>query len=353
MNKIIPALLLLNAILCAGCKTVEYNPSYIRPVAQSVEPRYPGKLMILTTSSEDQFVFQGHPDSLTGVAWNLKVPFGEITKKASGEIYGHLFQSGYEFGRTADTNRFAITIHPKIEDFAWRMNQLKNIGFAITPQVKMTLDIEMLSSNQSVLLQRQYESGWVDGNSYVLNLTPFDSVSLAIHKTIANLMVDSIRDLDAILRPDASPQPLPKSFSMTDDGMAACIAFWSNTKRIVGNHPPPTPPLIVLQFDWLEGSKIIAADGTFLGRVTKDSVESDSIGNTVGEYGSSVSSTSIFNTVGEYGSSVSSLSPWNTVASAPPKLITRDGLHWGYLTSNQTFSPRIDPAIVIAYVKPN
>jgi hypothetical protein len=118
--------------------------------------------------------------------------------------------------------------------------------------------------------------------------------------------------------------------------------------------PSTTNPAInCFAIYWLEGSKIIAADGTFLGRVTKDSVESDSIGNTVGEYGSSVSSTSIFNTVGEYGSSVSSLSPWNTVASAPPKLITRDGLHWGYLTSNQTFSPRIDPAIVIAYVKPN
>ena len=332
--------LVFAAALITGCKTVAYNPSYIRPVAQSIEPRYPGKLLILTTPSEDQFVFHGHPDSLTGCAWNLKVPFGEIEKKASGEIYGHLFESGYEFGSVANTNRFAVTIHPKIEDFAWRMNQLKNIGFAITPQVKMTLDVELLSADQSVLLRRQYESGWVDGNSYVLSLSPFDSVSLVIHKTLANLMVDSIRDLDATLRPDASPLPLPKSFSLKDDGMAACIDFWSKTARIAGNSPPQAPPLIAMQFDWLEGAKIVAANGTFLGRVTKNSVESDSIGNTVGEYGSSVSTTSIFNTVGEYGSSVSSFSPWNSVASTPPKLITRDGLHWGFLTINEALSPK-------------
>jgi hypothetical protein len=227
--------------LVAGCKTVVYNPSYIRPVAQTVEPRYPGKLLILTTPADDQYVFQGHPDSLTGVAWKLKVPFGEMTKKASGEIYGHLFQSGYEFGREAAPGQCSIILQPKIEDFDWRMNQLKNLGFAITPEVKMTLNVELRAADQSVLLRRQYESGWVDGNSYLLSLSPFDAVSLVIHKTMANLMVDSIRDLDAVLCPNAGQQPLPKSFSQKDYGMAGCLDFWSAwsaTMAANGNRGP-------------------------------------------------------------------------------------------------------------------
>ncbi len=234
-------ILAFGVVFFAGCKTVAYNPSFIRPVAQSVEPRYPGKLLILTTPSDDQFVFRGRPHSLTGVAWKLKVPFGEITKKASGEIYGHLFQSGYEFGRVPNPNRFVVTIKPKIEDFAWRMNQLKNVGFAITPQIKMTLDVELLAADQSVLLRRQYESGWVDGNSYVLNLSPFDAVSLVIHKTMANLMVDSIRDWDAVLRPNASPQPLPGSFSTKDEGMAASMDFWSTWSAAMAARSNPGP----------------------------------------------------------------------------------------------------------------
>ena len=119
--------------LITGCKTVAYNPSYLRPVAQSIEPRYAGKLLILTTPADDQFVFHGRPHSLTGVAWKLNVPFGEITKKASGEIYGHLFKVGCEFGRVTDPSRFAITIQPKIEDFEWRMNELKKHRFCDHP----------------------------------------------------------------------------------------------------------------------------------------------------------------------------------------------------------------------------
>jgi hypothetical protein len=214
------------AALITGCHTVAYNPSYIRPVAQTVEPRYPGKVLIFTTPAEDKFVFQGHPNSFTGCTWSLHVPFGEITKKTSGEIYGHLFQAGYETGNVVE-NRFAVTIHPRIEGFAWRMNQLKNAGFAITPQVKMTLNLELMGADKSVLLRRQYESGWVDGSSYVINFSPFDSVSVVIHKTLANLMVDSIRDLDATIRTSVSPPPMPRTFSLKDEGMPGCIGFWS------------------------------------------------------------------------------------------------------------------------------
>jgi len=220
-------LVVVVASILTGCHTVAYNPSYIRPVAQTVAPRYPGKLLILTAPADDHLVFQGHPQSLTACMWSLHVPFGEIAKKASGEIYGHLFQSGYEFGSVADSHRFTVTIHPQIDDFAWRMNQLKNAGFAITPQIKMTLNLELLAADKSVLLRRQYESGWVDGNSYLINFSPFDSVGLLIHKTLANLMVDSIRDLDGVLHTSTSPEPLPRSFSTIDYGMGSCIGFWS------------------------------------------------------------------------------------------------------------------------------
>ncbi len=108
---------------------------------------------------------------------------------------------------------------------------------------------------------------------------------------------------------------------------------------------------MVAQLGWLEEARVVAADGTFLGMVTKNSFGSDSIGNTVGDYGSSVSAKSIFNRVGEYGSSVSSYSPWNAVAATPPKIITRDGLSWCFLTAKESLSPRIDPVIVAAYVK--
>ena len=221
---------MLAAVLCAGCKTVTYNPSYTRPVTMKITPRYSGKLLLYTTSAEDKFVFHGHSKSFTGIAWDLKVPLGKMSKEMAGDIYGHLFEAGYEFGSQVDTNSgYALILHPKIEDFAWRMNQAKNLGFAITPQVMMTLDVQLLSPGENkVIFQRQYESGWVDGNSYVVNITPFEAVNVAIHKTMANLMVDSIRDLDALMQPNSPQmQPQPPSFGTRDEGMASVIGFWS------------------------------------------------------------------------------------------------------------------------------
>ena len=102
-----------------------------------------------------------------------------------------------------------------------------NAGFAITPQVQMTLCLELKTPDRGLALQRKYESGWVDGNSYVVNFSPFDSVSLITHKTVANLMVDSIKDLDAAIQANPSPQPLPSSFTLKDYGLDNCARFWS------------------------------------------------------------------------------------------------------------------------------
>jgi hypothetical protein len=103
-------------------------------------------------------------------------------------------------------------------------------------------------------------------------------------------------------------------------------------------------------FNVLEGAKIIADDGKYLGKVTANAYDSDSIGNTYGNYGSAYSSTSIFNEYGEYGGQYSSKSPFNKYTTTPPRIITLTG-QWAYLTVNEFISPRIDPFVVIGYVK--
>lgn len=100
----------------------------------------------------------------------------------------------------------------------------------------------------------------------------------------------------------------------------------------------------------IEGARIVASDGTFLGVITRSAYASDSIGNTYGNYGSPYSTTSIFNQYGEYGGKYSSMSPYNDYTSTPPKIVTTDG-RWAYLTTNRMLSPRIDPYVVIAYCK--
>lgn len=107
-----------------------------------------------------------------------------------------------------------------------------------------------------------------------------------------------------------------------------------------------------LDFADLEGASIVAQDGQFLGIVSTDKYDSDSINNPYGSYGSEYSSTSIFNDYSRYGSKYSSLSAFNSIASKPP-MIYKDGKFIAYLTINTTKTPRVDPYALIGWLKVN
>jgi hypothetical protein len=79
---------------------------------------------------------------------------------------------------------------------------------------------------------------------------------------------------------------------------------------------------------------LAASDGTFLGKLTSNRFDADSIANQFGVYGSKFSSDSIFNQFGPYGSKFSPTSPWNEFASDPPKIYLNNQ-PVGVLTKNR------------------
>lgn len=89
-------------------------------------------------------------------------------------------------------------------------------------------------------------------------------------------------------------------------------------------------------------SFLIAADGQFLGILSSQKFQTESVMNEYGSYGSSYSSTSIFNRYCNYGNEYNSLSPFNSYSHNPPRVFVRGSLI-GYLTVNRFISNRIDP----------
>jgi hypothetical protein len=93
-------------------------------------------------------------------------------------------------------------------------------------------------------------------------------------------------------------------------------------------------------------SFIVADDGQFLGKLTLNQYDSESISNSYGSYGSLYSSTSIKNQYSQYGSPYSSLSPFNQYSSTPP-IIYLKGREYGSLTKNKYKSGTIlDPDLL-------
>ena len=94
----------------------------------------------------------------------------------------------------------------------------------------------------------------------------------------------------------------------------------------------------------LDGAKIIAEDGTYLGTLD-DSYKPDSIYNEFSDYGSTYDSESIWNEYSDYGSDYSSQSPFNDYASDPPVLL-KEGEVVGKLTTDPYKYEGVDPRSV-------
>lgn len=98
-------------------------------------------------------------------------------------------------------------------------------------------------------------------------------------------------------------------------------------------------------------SFLVANDGQFLGKLTFNELDTESILNRFGEYGNRFSSKSIYNRFGNYGNRFSSLSPFNKFTNTPPKIYI-NGSFWGFLTKNHLAGRNtVDPENLISWMK--
>ncbi len=98
---------------------------------------------------------------------------------------------------------------------------------------------------------------------------------------------------------------------------------------------PPPPPHF---FDAI----VVADDGQFLGVISDDPFDPDSLANAYGTYGSEFSSTSIWNPYGRYGNDFGFYSAYNPYTSTPPSIFI-EGAFVAYLSKNYMLMSAIDP----------
>jgi hypothetical protein len=98
-------------------------------------------------------------------------------------------------------------------------------------------------------------------------------------------------------------------------------------------------------------SFLLANDGQYLGKLSLNRFDPESIFNQFGYYGNPYSFTSIFNQFANYGSPYSSLSPYNQFTHTPPKIYLR-GRQVGLLTKNRFLGfNNVDPDQLLDWMK--
>ncbi len=99
-------------------------------------------------------------------------------------------------------------------------------------------------------------------------------------------------------------------------------------------------------------SFIVANDGQYLGKLSLNRFDPESILNNYGLYGSQYSVTSIYNKYSMYGSQYSSLSPFNPFTSTPPHIYLK-GVRVGVLSVNRYIMGSVDPEHIQIWMKIN
>lgn len=99
-------------------------------------------------------------------------------------------------------------------------------------------------------------------------------------------------------------------------------------------------------------SYIESQDGAFLGKLTPNKFDNETIFNRFGPYGNKFSQNSFLNKFSPYGNQFSQLSAFNRMAKSPP-MIYKNGAFVAYLTKNTMLSPRIDPDEIFDWASRN
>ena len=187
--------------LLVGCAFKgQYQPKLLSQQLSLIEAKFDGQALVLTDSKEDLKLYQQGPSSLTGAATSLSINVGGYLKDISVEVFSRLFKEGaIHSNNENESGEYVVIIKPEILNYDWRFNQLKNLGFAITPETKIDLLVTLKDSKGKVLLEKKYESDYLSGGSYLASIKPHEKVNKSVHQSIYNLLMLVAEDIGGIL----------------------------------------------------------------------------------------------------------------------------------------------------------
>jgi hypothetical protein len=200
--RLVGAILAILAV--AGCaSTSSYNPSYLAAARRPATVVSDGKVLLVTTPQDDAYVYTGNPTSFTGSATTLTIPLGSILRETAVAAFTDTFKGGVDVAKdVTDPARYVVIVAPKLVSYSYEYNQLKNVGFAITPTAVVSVDVRVLDAKGAPRWQRSYASGPVEGPAYMLNTSPGEEISKVTHKALYDLFskaaVDVVREVLAV-----------------------------------------------------------------------------------------------------------------------------------------------------------
>jgi hypothetical protein len=129
---------------------------------------------------------------------------------------------------------------------------------------------------------------------------------------------------------------------------AVAAPFLGLAALVLGTVAVPSASAAGLTLHDIDGQAyLMAKDGTYLGKVSSASSDSESICASWAQYGGSWSDKSIRASWAQYGGSWSDMGAYSTWTTTPPAIVYQ-GSVIGYVTKNTSLAGAVDPDVLFA-----
>lgn len=192
------ALISLAVFFLGACSyNAGFNSTYLPP--KGITTKINERILIVMSEQEQEWVYSGNPTSFTGGGTTLTMPLGNITKQIAIEVFSRHFEGADSAPQLPSVSTYRIAVNPRVSHFEYAYNQLKNLGFAITPEINLNLDVKLFDATGRQIMAKTYSSGLRSGESYMVSGSPAEKINQALHRALFELMEDAAADTVAQL----------------------------------------------------------------------------------------------------------------------------------------------------------
>ena len=231
-HRVVVLVLLAALFSTTGCTwRSTYNPAYLPPLSH-IGTKAPGRGLLFMDPGAANYVFCDRPRSLTGKGSKFEIPLGNIAREMSVRQFGQMFSEGLQQSSVMDSSgAYAAVIQPRVVNFEFKLNRLRNLDFATTPQVNLTIQVNTFDPAGKLVLNQTYNSGWYSGKTVLDTLAPDELICKAAHEAMGMLLGKAAADIERTLpslraapppalQPAAAPTPAPAAAAPSSSASA-------------------------------------------------------------------------------------------------------------------------------------
>lgn len=184
----------LATLLLGSCAaSIAYRAAYVPDGPTPPVDHVKGRVLVFTTLTDDNRSIMPGATSVT--AFKMNVQAGIMAREIAITVFSRVADGADESHDLANTNRYAIIFRPQIENIDYGFTHPKHLGIEVTPQVRVVMRITLLDPIGRVLLEKDYDSGFVSHGRAIVSDKLVERTDVLVHEAIYDLMLRAAGDV--------------------------------------------------------------------------------------------------------------------------------------------------------------